>query len=67
MTEHDNKTTSSHNGKETPQTQPKVFSTALESQLVLLLTLANLLLLTSITALILKLGWMGLLAIIAVF
>lgn len=68
-TEHDiNNTTS---GSNEGNTKPSViFSSTknnIDKQLLLTLSLVNLLLLTSITALILKFSWMGLMAIIAVF
>lgn len=59
-------TPDSHN-EETPNLT-KVFSgSQLETQLVLTLSLVNLLLLAAIIALIVKLGWMGLIALVAFF
>tara|TARA_R110000851_G_scaffold211412_6_gene363998 strand:+ start:4017 stop:4316 length:300 start_codon:yes stop_codon:yes gene_type:complete len=67
MAENDAIKVLSQGGKETPPTQPNVFSNDLNKQLVMLLSLVNLLLFASITALVIKLGWLGLLAVIAVF
>jgi len=66
MTEQDNKTPPSHNnGPKTPQKPTNLFTLneQIQRQMLATLVLVNLLLLGSIGALFLKLGWLAILAI----
>lgn len=68
MAEHNvNKAPDQKNDPKTPNEPPTIFSgdSALERQLTLTLALVNLLLLGSIGALFIKLGWMAVLAVLA--